>query len=210
MTALAADLTPQALVEFLKNDGNILFALSPGIAEQYRDLAREFDLEFDERGSRLVDHFRSLASDPTHSSILIEYAADSAKGSPILSASSEALNGPFLYKNGIVHRIGDNPLAFPVVRPGHLSYSFEGPSLQDLKAEPLDRLDSSDREVMLGSDQDVSLISAFQLLNTDRRNSDQSPKRTGSSGRVAFVGSIDAFSNVAIDAKDIQANDGKR
>lgn len=200
-------MTPQALVEFLKEDGNILFALSSNLAEQYRDLAREFDVEFDERGTRLVDHFSSLSSDPTHTSVLVQDGLDASLG-PLFSAPA-AVADPFLYKNGIVHRVGDNPLAFPILRPASLSYSFEGP-LSEGEASSIDRLDSPDRELMLGSEADVSLISAFQLLNTDRRNPDQSPKRVGSAGRVAFVGSIEAFSNAAIDTKNIETKDGKR
>ena len=200
-------MTPQALVEFLKEDGNILFALSSNLAEQYRDLAREFDVEFDERGTRLVDHFSSLSSDPTHTSVLVQDGLDASLG-PLFSAPA-AVADPFLYKYGVVHRVGDNPLAFPILRPASLSYSFEGPLSED-EASSIDRLDSPDRELMLGSEADVSLISAFQLLNTDRRNPDQSPKRVGSAGRVAFVGSIEAFSNAAIDTKNIETKDGKR
>ncbi len=56
--SLAADISPQQLVEYLKSGGNMVVGLDSTVSEMNRDFAREFSLEFEEKGSALVDHFR--------------------------------------------------------------------------------------------------------------------------------------------------------
>lgn len=108
---------------------------------------------------------------------------------------------------GVAHRLGVNPLAFPILKPFSTSYSFEIPSGDTT----LEKIDNPDREVLLGSHVDASLISAFQLLDTDRRESStNAPKRSGSAGRIIWCGSMAAFSNEYISAKGIQSRDGKQ
>lgn len=196
------DLTPQRLVHFLRQNGNILFALSSDLSELYRDLGREFEIEFEERGTTLVDHFASLRSDERHTSIaiparFINHVDGVFAGTPIAK--------PFLYK-GVAHRLGSNPLAFPLLKPPSTSYSFELPE----EISTIDRLDNPDRDTVFGSDSDVALISAFQLLDTERRSPDDGPKRQGSAGRAVFCGSIDAFSNAFVKpTSGLQTHDGE-
>jgi oligosaccharyltransferase complex subunit beta len=200
--ALSQDLTPQKLIDFLKDNGNVLITVSPELSEMYRDFAREFDLELEERGTQLIDHFSSLQDDSAHNSVIVPPSGHLQQLSGVFPGVKFRL--PFVYK-GIAHRIGNNPLAFPILKPTTTSYSFEPPSVNS----SLEKLDNPDRNVLLGSDADASLISAFQLLNTDRRNVDQTtPKRTGSAGRAVWCGSMAAFSNEFVDAKRVKGRDG--
>lgn len=181
-----------------------MIAISPEVSELYRDFAREFDLELEERGTHLIDHFASTKDDAAHTSVIVPIS-DQLKKLPGVFPSSFSAELPFVYK-GLAHRVGSNPLAFSILKPSVTSYSFELPSVDS----SLEKLDNPDRTVLLGSDADASLISAFQLLDTDRRNRDQtnSPKRTGSAGRVVWCGSIAAFSNELIDLKSVKSRDG--
>ncbi|SAM85806.1 related to WBP1-oligosaccharyl transferase beta subunit precursor [Ustilago bromivora] len=137
---LAADLAPQQLVEYLKNGGNMIVGLDSSVSEMQRDLAREFSLEFENRDSALVDHFRySTELDAgNHTTVLVggkPTQAGLSSGGVVenLNVFSQgtlqaAKEKPLLYR-GIVHRVGANPLAFPLVLPPATSYSSEVPKL---------------------------------------------------------------------------------
>lgn len=200
--SLPSDLAPQKLVNFLQQNGNILFALSSELSELYRDLAREFELEIEERGASVVDHFVSLQNDETHTQIAIPKSYRSQVESIFAGVQDDL---PFLFK-GVAHRLGSNPLAFPILKAPSTAYSFELPS--DLAS--IDRLDNPDREAVMGSDEDVALISAFQLLDTNRRDENDGPKRQGSAGRAVFCGSLEAFSDKFTRPRgQIRTRDGK-
>ncbi|KAJ1025884.1 hypothetical protein NDA16_002510 [Ustilago loliicola] len=138
--SLSADLAPQQLVEYLKNGGNMIVGLDSSVSEMHRDLAREFSLEFEDKGSALVDHFRHSAEldAGNHTTVLVGGEATQPGLSPgglvenlnVFSAETlqAAKEKPLLYR-GIVHRVGANPLAFPLVLPPATSYSSETPSL---------------------------------------------------------------------------------
>ncbi|TKY88552.1 hypothetical protein EX895_002541 [Sporisorium graminicola] len=140
--SLAADISPQQLVEYLKIGGNMIVGLDSNVSEMHRDFAREFSLEFEEKASALVDHFRysSKHDAGNHTAVLVggnksaATAGLSAGGlvqnpnvfsEETLRAAKEA---PLLYR-GIAHRVGANPLAFPLILPPSTSYSSEVPSL---------------------------------------------------------------------------------
>ncbi|UTT89107.1 hypothetical protein NDA17_000894 [Ustilago hordei] len=137
---LAADLAPQQLVEYLKNGGNMIVGLDSSVSEMQRDLAREFSLEFEGRDSALVDHFRysSELDAGNHTTVLVggkPTQAGLSHGGVVQNLnvfSHETLQAakekPLLYR-GIVHRVGANPLAFPLVLPPATSYSSEVPKL---------------------------------------------------------------------------------
>ncbi|UZJ54162.1 hypothetical protein CBS101457_003482 [Exobasidium rhododendri] len=202
--SLPADLTPQKIVEYLKSNGNVLLTVSSELSELYRDFAREFELEFEERGTHLIDHFASIKGDDQHSSVLIPTSSHLQNLPGVFPEISEHHKLPFLYK-GVAHRVGNNPLAFPILKMTSTSYSFEVPSSDST----MDKLDNPDRKVLMGSEADAALISAFQLLDTDRRQADQSsPKRSGTAGRALWCGSMAAFSNEFVDMKSIKSRDG--
>ncbi|PWY98953.1 Dolichyl-diphosphooligosaccharide-protein glycosyltransferase 48kDa subunit [Testicularia cyperi] len=147
--SLSTDLSPQSLVEFLKKGGNLLAAVDSSASEMYRDLAREFSLEFEDRGTALVDHFNVVpALDAgNHTAVAVGGRIPSKSSSlsaisPVLprgglvdnqhvfseATLQKAKSAPLLYR-GSVHRVGANPLAFPLVIPPATSYSSEPPLL---------------------------------------------------------------------------------
>ncbi|CEH12884.1 vacuole protein [Ceraceosorus bombacis] len=167
--SLSADLSPQALVSYLKAGGNILFGLSPNLAESYRDLAREFSIEFEPRGSRVVDHFSSLRGTENDTSLLLD-SASTAAVADIASIFSSTRPGILQVPNAIAHRLGSNPLAFPLIRPATTSYSRD-PSADASGA------------ALAGSAEDAAIVSAFQLRE--------------SSSRAVWSGSVDIFSDAS-------------
>ena len=138
--SLAADISAQQLVEYLKSGGNMLVGLDSSVSEMHRDLAREFALEFEDKASALVDHFRHNAEVDAgnHTAVLVGgakkiedlSAGGLVKNVHVFSEATlrEAEQKPLLYR-GIVHRVGANPLAFPLITPPATSYSSETPAL---------------------------------------------------------------------------------
>ncbi len=138
--SLAADISAQQLVEYLKTGGNMIVGLDSSVSEMHRDLAREFSLEFEDKGSALVDHFRYSADVDAgnHTAVLVggKRGADGLSAGGLVDNANvfsketlrEAKQKPLLYR-GLVHRVGANPLAFPLVLPPATSYSSEAPAL---------------------------------------------------------------------------------
>ncbi|KAK0552212.1 oligosaccharyl transferase glycoprotein complex, beta subunit [Tilletia horrida] len=147
---LPSDLSAQKLVEFLRGGagddapfkgGNVIFGLSAdSLTPALRDLAREFSLEFQDRGLALVDHFRTAPgseSDDKHTSVLVGgapidaktglYAGGLVSNSVIFSPSTLAKvqAQPLVYVDGTVHQIGDIPLAFPLILPPGSSFAAD-------------------------------------------------------------------------------------
>lgn len=186
--ALPADLSPQALFSYIttslsSNDipGNLLIALSPQVSETWRDFAREFSIEFDERDTALFDPVHSsksatpsvsapvvdVPSSLTFSAYPVLDSLDSS--SSIVSRSTIEAGKPIRY-SGLVHQAIDLPLLTPVLRAPATSY-------------PVD-LSSAGNAVVEGgplvAGEQAKLVSAFQA----RPNS-----------RVVWSGSLDLFSN---------------
>ncbi|KAE8229808.1 hypothetical protein CF326_g5214 [Tilletia indica] len=140
---LPTDLSPQKLVSFLKQGGNVVFGLSAAtVTPAMRDLAREFSLEFQERGSALVDHFRvAQGDDGRHASVLIGgpeingktglYPGGLISNEVVFSRETieKVKAQPFVYKDGSVHQVGDVPFAFPLILPPGSSFSAEPPTV---------------------------------------------------------------------------------
>ena len=143
--ALPPDLSPQAIYSFITTSsftdspGSILLGLSPTLSETYRDFAREFGIEFDERGTTLYDPFRS-------SLVLKDYVVDvpgnlSFTSSPapeglstIISTSTKRLNLPIRY-SGPVHQVTDNPLLIPLLHAPSTSFPIETKSASSTSSE---------------------------------------------------------------------------
>lgn len=122
-----------------------MIGLSSSLSETYRDFAREFSLEFEDRQSGLIDHFRSPRSPSgldhgNHTAVLVGPSARSpttglSQGGLVqneavfsdetIRAASEA---PILYR-GVAHRVGAVPLGFPLLRAPATSYSAEAPQI---------------------------------------------------------------------------------
>ena len=135
-----------------------MFAYSSDRSDWLRDLAREFSLEFAAKSDTLVDHFNyaTKSDQGRHTSLLVGGSGDDASAGGIVSNDaiftastlSQAQSSPLLLGDVSVHRLGSNPLAFPVVTPSATSYTAGG---------------------RLGTEQDVAVASAFQLKSNSAR-----------------------------------------
>ncbi|KAK0531349.1 oligosaccharyl transferase glycoprotein complex, beta subunit [Tilletia horrida] len=157
---LPSDLSPQRLVSFLREGGNVIFGLSSStMTPALRDLAREFSLEYQDRGSALIDHFRSAPGDDgRHTSVLLGGASDDGRDARTgLFAGGLVSNNvvfapetlhkvatkPLVVKDASAHQIGDVPLAFPLVLPPGSSFSAEPASVPASDADSGDDEDSA-------------------------------------------------------------------
>lgn len=204
LKGLKGALAPQALVRFAEDGGNLFVALSPSLSEAWRDLAREFSLEFAERGTSLVDHFGYDREHDTgdHTAVLVgghraHFSAGGAANPVVFSDATRAAlaTQPLTYR-GIAHWIGPNPLAFPLLVPPSTAYESEVPKVSgkgsDAVLTNLAQLEqpSDAAQLLVGfeataPDATAALASAVQL-------------RTNSA-RVVFVGSTELLQNAALD-----------
>ncbi|SDA02491.1 BZ3501_MvSof-1269-A2-R1_Chr12-3g03635 [Microbotryum saponariae] len=177
---LPEDLNAQRLVEYTQHGKNLLVALSPHVSEFWRDFAREFDLEFDDRGTRVIDHFSydvSLDDDSSHSVIVVPL---SGSRSPFVAPETSA--GPPVLYRGIGHAVGRRPLATNILYAPVTSYSGD-PSRVGNLADDLHLAGTS-----------TGLVTAFQAKNN---------------ARITFVGSTDVFSDV-FQSTSIESSNGLR
>ncbi|GAA98921.1 uncharacterized protein L969DRAFT_88967 [Mixia osmundae IAM 14324] len=149
--ALSSDLSPQRLVDFLTSDSTakasgILLALSSDLSELWRDFAREFSLEFDDRGSSLVSH-----SSGNLSAVQIDTSYSVTTNAHFVARLPPAL--PLQY-NGVVHTFTQLPLLTNIVRAPPESYSRDPQRASD--------------EGPFVSGEQAGLISAMQTLNNGR------------------------------------------
>lgn len=201
MKQFPASVKPTVLVEFLRDGGNLLVGLSSKLSESWRNFAREFGLEFGERDTMLVDHFRY---DPTldqgdHAAVLVGSTGNAplsggglVSNDAVFSEETLSLQDPFIFR-GIAHWVGPSQLVFPLVLPPSTAYQSDVPKITFestnhweasgiQKLEPLSRVEN----LLTGADAyshdtKASLASAVQLRDN--------------SARVVFVGSTELFQN---------------
>lgn len=173
---LGPNLTPNLLVEFINNDGNILLGLS---AEQSTPSAiSSFLLEFDinlppERNALVVDHvnFDAKSAGDKHDVILLP----SPKALRPDVEDYFSVDGTLAVPRAVGQVLGNaSPLLAPILRAPATAYSYnpkdEGDAVEDLFAT--------------GSQ--LSLVTAFQARN---------------SARLTVLGSIEMLENTWFDAK---------
>lgn len=160
-----SDLSPQSLYNFVEQGANLLVVLSPELSEFWRDFAREFDVDFDDRGHRVIDHFNyaSTQDDGSHTTLVVPLAD---APSPFVSARTRA--GPPVLYRGTTHIAGRLPLLSNLLHAPSTAFSYD-PTDPEAPLEDL---------YLSGSA--AGLVSAFQAKNN---------------ARVAFVGSLDLFSD---------------
>ena len=134
----------------MNNGGNILLAISSEITANIRNFAREFDIEFDERDTFVIDHFNYDISDSGKHTLLVSH---NVNNEAILS--KEVIEGPPVLFRGIGHKEGTVPLLTTIMRADDTAYSYETKDGQVVDQEPL-----------IGSS--ICLISALQARNNAR------------------------------------------
>lgn len=139
-TGLSSDLSPQSLFSFLSASDedaapphNLLIAIDANATESWRDFAREFSLEFEGRGTSVVDAFR--AGPRSEGGPIVAVKPTSVASKNILS--DETLQGPAVLYRGQSHVIQpDFPLAMPVLSSSVSSYSAVSTSFSEDEPVP--------------------------------------------------------------------------
>lgn len=161
--AFSSTLKPQRLVaDMTAHHINTLFVLSPSISEAQRDLAREFDIEFQERDTALIDDFHYSPASSKHDQVLLNISSglDSETPTTIVPSTLRTSSNPILY-NGIVHTLGQNPYLIPVLHAGETAFSDD---LTELDEDEL--LDRKKKTVISG--EQAYLASAMQSRGNAR------------------------------------------
>jgi oligosaccharyltransferase complex subunit beta len=155
----------------VQQGANLLVVLSPDLSEFWRDFAREFDVDFDDRGHLAIDHFSyaSELDDGSHTTLLLSLAD---APTPFISPATRA--GPPLLYRGTTHAVGRLPLLTNILRVPSTGYSYDANG----EDAPTDDL------YLAGST--GGLVSALQAKNN---------------ARVSFVGSLDLFSDTFAEAQ---------
>lgn len=112
--------------------GNVLFALSPEVSESWRDFAREFSIDFDERDTLVYDPLHVSPSAAIDGSIAIDVPMNySFIASPvyngvstIFTPTTKRINKPVRY-SGLAHTTIDLPLLLPLLRAPPTAYAIE-------------------------------------------------------------------------------------
>src|ERR1700737_2762932 len=165
---MGGNLTPQILVEFLNNGGNLLLSSSPTTSESLRDFARELDIDLPPRDSLFADHF-SYHPKSTKNHTLIVLDSENLPSLPhVQSILSPETRGSKIVYRGTAHSLGNGPFLLPLVKGKTTSYVYDG-------KEDLDTV-----EAPYVSGTQAFLVSAFQARNN---------------ARVVVTSSLDMFSN---------------
>lgn len=206
MKEFPATMTPQHLVTFLQDGGNMLVALNSQLSETWRAFAREFDLEFAQRETMLVDHFGydKRIDTGNHAAVKLCGASFLTRGGPRNlpvfkdETRAECKATPFVYR-GIAHWVGPNPLTFSAIAPPLSAYETDVPRVSGSPghwtAQGIDAIEPlyEARAPLVGADAHspgatASLASALQLRDN--------------SARATFVGSTEVFG--ALYTSDVQ------
>ncbi|GAA5858696.1 hypothetical protein JCM8547_001428 [Rhodosporidiobolus lusitaniae] len=152
-----SQLTPQSLTRRINSPSNpidLLLVLPPSATELWRDYAREFEVDPDDRGQVVVDYFSSSSpsSSDDPSTLSLSLASSSAPSSILSPATRE---GPPVLYRGSGHLISRSPLLTPVLYASPTAFSTDA----DSKAPP--------EEVRLAGSS-AGLVSAFQARNNKR------------------------------------------
>lgn len=161
-------MTPQILVEFVNDGGNVLLASSSTTSESLRDFCRELDIDLPPRDSYLADHF-SYHPDSTRNHTLLILESSNFPPLPHIPAmlSSQTRESKIVYR-GAAHGLGQGGLLLPIVRGTETSYVFDGK----------EDLDSVEDPYVAGKQ--GFLVSGFQARNN---------------ARVIVTSSLDMFSD---------------
>jgi oligosaccharyltransferase complex subunit beta len=165
---MGSNFTPQLLVQFLNEGGNILLAASSSTSETLRDFARELDIDLPPRDSYFADHF-SYHPDTTKNHTLVILNSENFPSLPHVESifAPETRKSKIVYR-GAAHGLGTGPLLLPLLKGKETSYVFDGKEDLDTVEDPY----------VAGTQ--AFLVSGFQAWNN---------------GRVVITSSLDIFSN---------------
>ena len=165
---MGSNLTPQLLVQFLNDGGNILLASSSSTSESLRDFARELDIDLPPRDSLYADHF-SYHPKSTRNHTLVTLDSENFPNLPhVESILSPETRGSKIVYRGAAHGLGSGAFLLPLIKGKRTSYVYDGKEDLDTVEDPY----------VAGSQS--FLVSGFQARNN---------------ARVVVTSSLDMFSD---------------
>ncbi|KAJ2079303.1 oligosaccharyl transferase glycoprotein complex, beta subunit [Coemansia sp. RSA 988] len=174
---IGAALSVHDFIDFVDSGGNMLVAASAVLSDLQRRLAAQFGVEFDRRGTAVIDHSHYLHSKSPNNHTIV--AASRLSHIPaVLSSPLLTDNHPTIYFEGIAHSYdSQTPLLTPLLTGSRSTYS-------GLPATA-ERPSSTSAQAQL-SGRSLGLVSVFQ---------------SRSNARVVFAGSSALFSDALIGAE---------
>ncbi|KIM28805.1 hypothetical protein M408DRAFT_329251 [Serendipita vermifera MAFF 305830] len=169
--SFASDLAPQSLLPLLQKKTNLLIALSPTLTPM-TSFAAEFGLVLPPPETPLMSHFPSRKG--PLDTLQIPLPADSS----ILTSGT----APILFK-GINFAMSPNPMLFPIINAPPESFATD--TIKDDEADILVESSLKGGEG-LWAGSSMGVVAGFQ---------------TKSGARVAWVGSVDVFSDKFVNGK---------
>jgi len=157
---------------------NTLYLLSSSISETQRETLREYDVEFSETGSLLLDAF-SHPESSTPSTVLLPPTSCLIHNGPLLSNSTLS-GGPIVFPSSAVHTLGQNPYLVEVAHAPKTAYVGDERSLSADESEVEAVVGGKTGKGPIQSGRKATLVSALQ---------------TRDNVRIGFVGSGAAFSD---------------
>jgi oligosaccharyltransferase complex subunit beta len=169
-SAFSPSLSPKAIVDAQFSGLNTLYLLSPNISEIHRDTFREYDLEFVERDTTLLDAFSPLSSTSQSQSTVVLSPSSCLSNSPNVLSPTTLTGGPIIYPQGTVHTLGQNPYIVEVAHAPKTAYVGEERSLdadeKDVEASVGGGAGKSKEGIVTGKK--AALVSAFQARDNSR------------------------------------------
>ncbi|KAJ2490662.1 oligosaccharyl transferase glycoprotein complex, beta subunit [Coemansia sp. RSA 2050] len=171
---LGANLSVRDFASFVDDGGNLIVAASSELSELGRKLAARFGIEYEKRGTAVIDHVAHLRAVNDTSDHTLVAAIPSKAASPVLSEQFAHAQPSPVYFKGIAHKYEpSNPMLIPVLTGSRTTYSA---------AIASDASESASPSILL-SGKPVGLVSLFQARNN---------------ARVAFSGSAALFSDALL------------
>lgn len=151
-TELPAELSPQALARRIDAGTDLLIAVPPSATETWRDFAREFEVDFDDREQWVADHFAFDEELDSGSHTVLTVPVNAAP-SPFISAATR--NGPAVVYRGGAHASSPHPLLTAILKASPAAISVSAGSDGPTDAARL-------------AGQELALVSSFQARNNAR------------------------------------------
>ena len=148
------------------------------MSEVSRETLREYDLEFSETGSLLLDTF-SLPASSSPANVLLPPTTCLIPNGPLLS-NSTLTGGPIVYPSGAVHTVGQNPYLIEVAHAPATAYVGDEKDLSADEAQVEAAVGGKNTKGPILAGRKAGLVSALQ---------------TRDNVRVGFVGSGAMFSD---------------
>ncbi|OCF36217.1 oligosaccharyltransferase complex subunit beta [Kwoniella heveanensis BCC8398] len=189
--SFSPSLSPKSIIQAQYSGINTLFFLSPELTESTREFMREYDLEFVDPSTTLIDAFSHPSGSPASTVLLSSTSSLVPNNGEILSPSTLS-GGPIVYPSGTVHVAGQNPYLVDVLHASKTSYVGQDKALSGDEAEVEKSIGGKGKEPVV-SGKKASLVSALQSRDNVR---------------IGFVGS----GGLASDewwGKSVQNTDGK-